>query len=133
TPEDFLLVHSAAHGHVFEGKPYLVTSQTRHLVCPDTAVPLDRIKEEMRRSAAGIKLLILDLCYSGNLEQTPGRTADGYLFSERDAIAILTSCRISEQCFEDTELGYGVFTRYLIEGLAGKADEDKKGYVTLRD
>ena len=42
-------------------------------------------------------------------------------------LAVFTAGDRDQQTLEDPEFGIGLFTRYLIEGLAGKADEEPLG------
>ena len=49
----------------------------------------------------------------------------------RKAHQMLTAGGKGEQAHE--EEGHGVFTKYILEGLAGSADRDEKGYVTFSD
>ena len=44
---------------------------------------------------------------------------------------VLTASRASEVSEEREELGHGVFTYYLLEGLRGKADLDGDGVITV--
>jgi uncharacterized caspase-like protein len=44
---------------------------------------------------------------------------------------VLTASKASEVSEEREDLGHGVFTYYLLEGLKGKADADKDGIVTV--
>ena len=70
----------------------------------------------------------------GNFSRT--RTA-GDLFLERLTRAkgrvIMTASRPSEVSLELVELGHGLFTYYLVEGLRGAADADGDGVVTLQE
>ena len=44
---------------------------------------------------------------------------------------VLTASKASEVSEEREELGHGVFTYYLLEGLRGKADTDGDGIITV--
>ncbi len=44
---------------------------------------------------------------------------------------VLTASRASEVSEEREDLGHGVFTYYLLEGLKGKADLDGDGVITV--
>jgi uncharacterized caspase-like protein len=47
--------------------------------------------------------------------------------------AILTASRSAEVSLELPELGHGVFTYYLMQGLKGAADLNHDGIVTLQE
>jgi uncharacterized caspase-like protein len=44
---------------------------------------------------------------------------------------ILTASSANEVSVEKDELGHGVFTYYVIEGLKGRADIDRDGLITV--
>src|SRR5262249_14598387 len=48
-------------------------------------------------------------------------------------IILLTSCKPGQKSLEDPDLGHGVFMHFLLEGLAGAADIDNNGQVTIFD
>ena len=85
----------------------------------------------------------LDTCYSGAAggrtflaKRTRSSQVDD-LFLERltrsKGRAIITASRPAEVSMELPELGHGVFTYYLLEGLKGAADLNKDGIVTLQE
>jgi uncharacterized caspase-like protein len=47
--------------------------------------------------------------------------------------AIITASRPSEVSIELPELGHGLFTYYLLEGLRGKGDLNRDGIVSLQE
>jgi uncharacterized caspase-like protein len=47
--------------------------------------------------------------------------------------AIITASRTSEVSVELPELGHGLFTYYLVQGLKGAADLDRDGIVSLQE
>ena len=47
--------------------------------------------------------------------------------------AIATASRPSEVSIELPELGHGIFTHYLVQGLKGAADSNRDGIVTLQE
>ncbi|MEA3282766.1 MAG: caspase family protein [Euryarchaeota archaeon] len=87
-------------------------------------------------------VFFIDSCYSGK--------AGGRTFSRPDVVArnitvsetfldqlsgegrvIITASKPEELSFETDELKHGIFTYYLAEGLKGKADTNKDGFVTV--
>ncbi len=48
-------------------------------------------------------------------------------------MAVLASCKENQQSWEWLEQRRSVFTYYLLEALSGKADLDKKNFVTVSD
>jgi uncharacterized caspase-like protein len=47
--------------------------------------------------------------------------------------AILTASRAKELSQEDSKLGHGLFTYYLLQGLSGKADANGDNIVTVSE
>jgi uncharacterized caspase-like protein len=47
--------------------------------------------------------------------------------------AIITASRPTEVSIELTELGHGIFTYYLVQGLQGAADGNRHGIVSLQE
>jgi uncharacterized caspase-like protein len=92
------------------------------------------------RLSAERVIFITDSCYSG---ATAGRTfssaghranlSDGFLnrLSKGKGRVVLTASRAGEVSEERDDLGHGVFTYYLLEGLKGKADVDGDNFVTV--
>lgn len=92
------------------------------------------------RLSAERVIFITDSCYSG---ATAGRTfstvgrravvSDNFLtrLSKGKGRVVLTASRAGEISEERDELGHGVFTYYLLEGLKGKADIDADQIITV--
>ncbi len=108
-----------------------------------TALPMEEIRTIFERIEAERVVVFLDTCYSG---AAGGRTfaAKGVragavddTFLERigrsKGRAIITASRPSEVSLELGELGHGIFTYYLTRGLAGDADVNRDGIVTLQE
>jgi len=108
-----------------------------------TALPMDEIKTIFERIEAERVVAFLDACYSG---AAGGRTFASLktravnvddLFLERltrsKGRAIITASRPNEVSIELTELGHGIFTYYLVQGLQGAADGNRDGIVSLQE
>jgi hypothetical protein len=108
-----------------------------------TALPMDELQTIFNRIEAERVVVFLDACYSGAAggrtfasKKTRAMNVDD-LFLERltrsKGRAILTASRAAEVSLELPELGHGVFTYYLIEGLKGAADLNHDGIVSLQE
>jgi hypothetical protein len=108
-----------------------------------TALPMDDLQTVFGRIEADRVVVFLDACYSG---AAGGRTfasrrtragAVDDLFLERltrsRGRAIVTAARPSEVSIELPELGHGIFTYYLTEGLRGAGDLNRDGIVALQE
>jgi hypothetical protein len=134
---DWLLFYFSGHGIDHDGHAYLLPSDARYTTIGDTGINLDRVKQILQDSAAQAKVIILDACHSGaQIGKAPsGMTEDfvRHVFEEAEGLAILASCKQKQVSWEWPEQGRSVFTHYLLEGLSGAADLDKKGFVTVED
>lgn len=108
-----------------------------------TALPMDELQTIFGRIEAERVVAFLDSCYSGAAggrtfasKKTRASHVDD-LFLERLAQskgrAIITASRPAEVSIELPELGHGIFTYYLIQGLKGAADLNRDGIVTLQE
>ncbi|MDR4488883.1 MAG: caspase family protein [Nitrospirales bacterium] len=116
--------------------PYDADSQDLYT----TGLPMREVETIFQRLSAERVIFITDSCYSG---ATAGRTfatvsrranlSDGFLnrLSKGKGRVVLTASRAGEVSEERDELGHGVFTYYLLEGLRGKADIDGDKIVTV--
>ena len=114
---------------------------------PDGFVPYDvrpgrldhvltyaQIKAAFRASKAITKLCIADACLSGGLTKPqlnrttiPKQAADG------SSVAMMLASRSSQSAVEVGTLAGGAFTHFMLRGLAGRADADRNGIVTIRE
>lgn len=84
------------------------------------------------RRAAGKRLLIVDTCQARRMEGT----FDAHSLAKRSAaslFSLMVASQGAEQSQELPELGHGLFTAGLLEGLRGQADADGDGKVTLAE
>jgi tetratricopeptide (TPR) repeat protein/uncharacterized caspase-like protein len=139
--DDVVYIFFAGHG-VVEGERdgYLVAhdSDPQNLYATALSVAeLDRLVGERLRARTVV--LIADACHSGNIGWTSRATAEQVLIGRyldevgkagRGVFRLLGS-RADENSYEDRRWGggHGVFTYHLLEGLKGKADQDKDGFV----
>jgi uncharacterized caspase-like protein len=132
TKRDLLLVGVAGHGLQFGG--------TRDaFFCPqdakpfpdrlDTLLSLTQVYDQLDRSGAGVKLLLVDACRD-DPQQGRGRGVDGNTAPRPPAgVAALFSCSAGERAFEHEKLGHGVFFHRVLKGLEGEA-KNARGDVT---
>jgi Caspase domain len=108
-----------------------------------TALPMDEFQTIFDRLESERAVVFLDTCYSGAAggrtfaaARTRASRVDDF-FLERltrsRGRAIVAASRANEVSIELPELGHGVFTYYLVRGLAGAADLDRDGIVVLQE
>lgn len=150
--DDMVLIYFAGHG-----APEIDVAGTesdglsKYLIPQDgdpdslytSALPMDEIQRIFARIQAERILLLLDTCYSGTAggrsfaHQRVRATGLNDQFLERltrsRGRVIITASGPNEVAFELDELGHGVFTYYVLEGLQGKADRNGDGIVTVSE
>lgn len=148
-PKDTVIIYYAGHGAPEPDasspdgdglEKYLIPYDADPQDLYTTGLPMREVETIFHRLSAERVIFITDSCYSG---ATAGRTfstvarratlSDGFLnrLSKGKGRVVLTASRAGEVSEERDELGHGVFTYYLLEGLKGKADVDGDGIVTV--
>ncbi len=137
---DTVLVAFAGHGVQFRGgESKYFCPMDAELGDPGTLVPLDEVFAELGRSAAGLKVLMVDACRDDPLvKNTRGRPVASLESLSRPlvapppgGVAAFFSCSAGEVAFEDPKLRHGVFFHFVIEGLKGAAVTGEAREVTL--
>jgi WD40 repeat protein/uncharacterized caspase-like protein/uncharacterized protein YgiM (DUF1202 family) len=148
-PKDTVIIYYAGHGAPEPDasspdgdglEKYLIPYDADPQDLYTTGLPMREVETIFHRLSAERVIFITDSCYSG---ATAGRTfstvarratlSDGFLnrLSKGKGRVVLTASRAGEVSEERDDLGHGVFTYYLLEGLKGKADIDGDGVVTV--
>lgn len=105
-----------------------------------SALPMREVSHIFRRIRAERLVFIVDACYSGaaggRTVSMPGfraQISDAFLerLSSGKGRVILTASGANEVSAEKAELGHGVFSHFLLQGLKGPADVDGDGLVTV--
>jgi hypothetical protein len=100
--------------------------------------PVTRVKQIVEDAPARAKVLLLDACHSGADigKKGPQPMTPEFIqrvFEQAEGMAILASCKQGQVSYEWRLRERSVFTHYLLEALAGAADRDSKGFVTVQD
>lgn len=154
-PDDLVLLYFSCHGGPdpkrTPGVMYFLTHDTDPDDIAGTALRMDEIHLALRDGYVNAKrvLIFLDTCHSGfagaagiKSAESPAKATIDYLEQlqptlSTEGVAWLSSAEGGELSFEDARWGggHGVFTHYLLEGLAGKADgfgdRPKDGVVSV--
>ena len=125
---------------------YLLTCEANPNNFYGTALPMDEVAGIFQRLRSERVIFIADTCYSG---AAGGKTAfasnlvgkkaapnyDRFLsrVAEGSGRVILTASQGTELSQEDSELGHGVFTYFVLTGLQGAADLNGDGFVTVQE
>jgi Tfp pilus assembly protein PilF len=140
-PEDMVIVALAGHGIQLGASAdnYFLPADA-DIRDPDTLINIKAIYEEMEKSPAGRKLLLVDACRN-DPESDMGRSVGVAFPSPKRlatapipaGIAALFSCNTDQKSFEDPKLRHGIFFYQVIQGWEGAADLDRDGNVTLEE
>ena len=150
--EDMVLIYYAGHGapeadaasKESDGlAKYLIPRNVRPESLRNTALPMDEIPGMLSRIPAERVVLLLDTSYggtSGGRSFAPSSTrplnlSDQFLerLTKTRGRLVITASRPNEVALEPADLGHGLFTYYLLEGLSGKADKNADGMVTVSE
>ncbi|MGV7223415.1 MAG: HEAT repeat domain-containing protein [Nitrospinales bacterium] len=149
--DDTVLIFYAGHGAV-ETDPanpdgdgfekYLLPHDADLNDLFSTALSMDDIETIFQRIRSERVIFIADTCYSGasggrTILASKSRANLSEKFFERISKGkgriIISSSSANEISKEDDQLGHGIFSFYLLEGLKGKADFDGDGIITATE
>jgi hypothetical protein len=147
--QDMVIIYFAGHGATEKDvlspdgdglEKYLLPFDVDPQDLYASALPMREISHIFYRIQSQRIIFIADSCYSGasggrtiSLSGIRANISDAFLdrIAGGKGTVILTASGANEVSAEDEKLQHGVFTFYLLEGLAGAADADKDGLVTV--
>ncbi|MGB0124876.1 MAG: tetratricopeptide repeat protein, partial [Silvibacterium sp.] len=133
-PSDRVLIYFAGHGFISGGKGYLAPYDIDLHNISATAIPMETLGTLIGGRIQGKwKVLLTDACHSGAITpETDPTQLNHMLLDLHQSIFSLTASRDREQSFESPKWGggHGIFTYYVVRGLAGAADANGDGVVT---
>lgn len=148
-PDDMVIIYYAGHGgpevdaQNLDGdglEKYLLSWEADPENLYGTSFSMNEIANIFGRLQADRVIFIADACYSG---ASGGRTvlsgrratiSDSFLDrlgSSGRGRVIMSASSANEPSQERSDLGHGVFTYYLLEGLRGPADSNRDGAITF--
>jgi len=139
-PDDLFVFYVAAHGTIDEGEYFLLTSNVGSVSTyklKEDALTQSELKELIANIPSTKKMIIIDTCNAGKLGEALQSAMLTRGMSEDVAMKILSRAVGSTIIAASTSLqeaieGYnnhGLFTYILSEGLNGKADTDRDGFI----
>lgn len=123
TESDYIVFYFSGHGSKGTFVPYdLMSSSLSH----------EEVKEIFSASSAKYRLCIADACFAGSVMSANNATSNYDAAQDlRDArLAVLLSSNNQQTSMELSNLGQGLFSYWLINGMRGAADLNKDKYVT---
>lgn len=140
SPEDVFVFYVASHGTVDEGEYFLITSNVGSLSTTrlkEDALTQTELKELIANVPSTKKLIIIDTCNAGKFGEALQVAMLTRGMSEETAMKILSRAVGSTILSASTGLqeaiegyqGHGLFTYVLAEGIKGRADTDRDGFI----
>jgi WD40 repeat protein len=147
--KDLVVIYFAGHGAPEAARPanlYLLTYDADPARLGTTAYPMWQIQDILLRYVSAKKVVVFsDACHSGGISvdfairgvSTPESNMINQYLADlgrtKDGIVVFTASAAGEVSQELPELGHGVFTYYLLEGMKGEADFDNDYTVTINE
>jgi WD40 repeat protein len=139
-PDDLFVFYVASHGTVDDGEYFLITSNVGSLSTAKLktdAISQNTIKELVANIPATKKLIVIDTCSAGKLGDVIQTAMLTRGMSEATAMKVLSRAVGSTILSASTSIqealegyqGHGLFTYVLADGLGGKADKSKSGFI----
>ena len=146
---DLVIIYFAGHGAPEPARPqnmYLLTYDSDPMALGMTAFPMWDIQTVLARYISAKRVVVFtDACHSGGISvnfatrglgSSEPNLVNQYLADlskTKEGIVVFTASAAGEVSQEFPDMGHGVFTYYLLEGLEGKADYDNDYTVTINE
>ncbi|TGK92882.1 caspase family protein [Leptospira brenneri] len=135
-PEDLLVFYFSGHGVVdYNDRVYLLPEDANPLKPFETGIAVEQLLEMTRKYKLKRVVFFIDACR--NPEDGKGEEGRKYLdgsnFRDSEIVSVFYSTKVGYSSYEDPKSGYGVFTRFLIYGLEGRADSNYNGEVSYSE
>jgi uncharacterized caspase-like protein/WD40 repeat protein len=146
---DLVIIYFAGHGAPEPARPqnmYLLTYDSDPMALGTTAFPMWDIQTVLARYISAKRVVVFtDACHSGGISvnfATRGLgTAEQNLVNQyltdlsktKEGIVVFTASAAGEVSQEFPDMGHGVFTYYMLEGLEGKADYNNDYTITINE
>lgn len=139
-PDDLFVFYVASHGAVDDGEYFLITSNvgsTSTAKLKTDAISQTALKGLVANIPTAKKLIVIDTCNAGALGDaiqtamlTRGMSEDTAMkvLSRAVGSTILSAATGVQEALEGFN-GHGLFTYVLSQGISGKADSDKDGFI----
>ncbi len=146
-PEDTFIFYFAGHGIEKYKDIYFFTTNTNpetHTTLKKTTIQISDIQEELSESRVINRIFITDACRSNPIKgrganeyrmtESMGRTiemaARACRHSDREpVVGTLLSCKEKQIAYERRELGHGVFSYFMLQGMDALIDQ--YGFIQL--
>lgn len=120
---------------------FLIPADARHEDVTGSGISLKDFREVLSEAPPIPGALLLDCSFDGepggrslpSVEVAAPQSATPLAEQWGIPFALLSACRLNQTALESPELGHGIFSHFLLEGLKGQADRDGDGQITLEE
>lgn len=125
-----LIVYFAGHGFTQDDRNYLATSDTLSESIANTSIGLTELTEYAESLKIAQRTFFIDACRNDAARSVAQSNQRFVRDNYASGLAVLQSTQPGGFSYEDAQLGHGVYTHFLIRGLAGEA-ADADGWITF--
>lgn len=134
--EDLFIFYFSGHGIIdYNDKVYLLPEDADPSRPFETGISVESLIAKTREKNLKRVVFLIDACR--NPQDGRGEEGKNFLqsvsFKDTEVISIFYSSKLGSPSFEDQKSGYGIFTKYLIYGLEGRADANFNGEVSYSE
>jgi Caspase domain len=131
-----VFIYVASHGMVKEDdtkQAYLLPVDAKLDDLDKTAYPMQELYDNLGKIGARTIMLMLEANFAKNLDELinppnlPELEVEAMPVNPVPGLAVFKASDRDQKTIKDPEYGIGLFTRYMIEGLAGRADAGPLG------
>ncbi len=141
SPEDVVLIYYAGHGEASPDEFFFVTYEFELPLSVNRlerrALSATKLKEMIQDIGARRVILLIDACKSGTAVEGFEDQVDRRVLRQMGqsvGLHIVSATAKEQFAVELDDLGHGVFTYSLIQGMSGKADDEPRdGNLTVRE
>ena len=133
-PNDMIFIAFSGHGVQIDKTVYFCPQDSQEEIVNSALSVTDLIKR-LESSPARFKWMVIDACRENPFKSRTANPKARNIQKLDDpprGLVILQSCANTELSYEDEDLGHGLFSYNLVEGLKGAA-ADEEGKLTLMD
>ncbi len=134
-----VFVYYSGHGApgVQGGSPYLVPADSDAARIELNGYPLKQLYDNLGKLPADSVTVVLEACFSGvsPAGSVLGKASPVFLEAKApvvpDNVTLIAAGNANQMASWEPDDSHGMFTRNFLEGMAGKADADRNGKVSL--
>jgi len=130
---DTIFVYYSGHGANLNGKNYIipVDGVTNPAIAAKVNIDMEEMLDWLKNSKFPRQVVYLDACRN---KLVVGRGAGSSFietaFKYGTGMHVMMATKLGDYSFEDSKLGHGIFTYYLLKALTGMAS-DENGLITV--